>query len=114
MRSDDEPDRLLGQKILVIVGLGLVLLATSGASFYSSRRLKEPVVLGPGVTTVKKLRTTSSRCAERPTTANVYFLEGKAAGRDDPRARRVASGGAGRPPDGRGSSPRTPSSRRAG
>jgi len=40
--------RLVIQKTL-IVGLGLLLFATSGASFYNSRRLAEPVVLGPGV-----------------------------------------------------------------
>ncbi len=71
--------RLLVQKILVI-GLGLVLLATSGASFYSSRRLKEPVVLGPGVTTVKKLSDYFAPLRGTANDCNVYFLEGKAPG----------------------------------
>jgi len=71
--------RLLVQKILVI-GLGLVLLATSGASFYSSRRLKEPVVLGPGVTTVKKLSDYFEPLRGTANDCNVYFLEGKAPG----------------------------------
>ncbi len=35
--------------------LFLVLLAASGRSFYASRRLAEPVVLGEGVTTVRQL-----------------------------------------------------------
>ncbi len=34
---------------------GMVLLVFAGISFYKSRHLKEPVVLGPGVTQVKKL-----------------------------------------------------------
>ena len=71
--------RLLVQKILVI-GLGLVLLATSGASFYSSRRLAEPVVLGPGVTTVKKLSDYFEPLRGTANDCNVYFFEGKAPG----------------------------------
>ena len=40
---------------LVISALGLLLFATSGLSFYQSRRLEEPVVLSDGVPDVKKL-----------------------------------------------------------
>ncbi len=71
--------RLLIQKI-TIVGLGIVLLATSGASFYSSRRLKEPVVLGPGVTAVKKLSDYFEPLRGTANDCNVYFLDGKAPG----------------------------------
>ncbi len=71
--------RLLVQKILVI-GLGLVLLATSGASFYGSRRLKEPVVLGPGVTMAKKLSDYFEPLRGTANDCNVYFLEGKTPG----------------------------------
>lgn len=39
----------------VIVAFGLLLLATSGWSFHRSRTLAEPVVLGPGVTEVRRL-----------------------------------------------------------
>ncbi|MGW8265410.1 MAG: hypothetical protein ACWGSQ_03530, partial [Longimicrobiales bacterium] len=40
---------------LVFGALGLLLLFTSGTSFYRHRNLAEPVVLGPGVTAVKRL-----------------------------------------------------------
>jgi predicted deacylase len=60
--------------------LGLLLLVFSGIDFFRSRRLKEPVVLGPGVTQVKTLgeylpgvRGTANDC-------NIYFLEGKEPG----------------------------------
>jgi predicted deacylase len=60
--------------------LGLLLLVVSGIDFYRSRHLKEPVVLGPGVTKVKTLgeyfpgvRGTTNDC-------NIYFLEGKEPG----------------------------------
>jgi len=71
--------RLLAQKI-VIIGLGLVLLATSGASFYHSRRLKEPVVLGPGVTAVKQLADYFEPLRGTANNCNVYFLEGRERG----------------------------------
>jgi hypothetical protein len=71
--------RLLAQK-LVVIALGLVLLATSGASFYKSRRLKEPVVLGPGVTSVKTLSTWFAPLAGTANDCNVYFLDGKQPG----------------------------------
>ncbi len=71
--------RLLAQKI-VIIGLGLVLLATSGASFYHSRRLKEPVVLGPGVTAVKQLADYFEPLRGTANNCNVYLLEGRERG----------------------------------
>jgi hypothetical protein len=71
--------RLLAQKI-VIVGLGIALLATSGASFYSSRRLKEPVVLGPGVTAVKTLANYFEPLRGTANDCNIYFLDGKEPG----------------------------------
>ena len=40
---------------ILILALGIALAFFSGLSFYRSRHLKEPVVLGPGVTQVKKL-----------------------------------------------------------
>jgi hypothetical protein len=40
---------------MVIGAVGILLLALSGASFHTSRRLPEPVVAGPGVTSVKRL-----------------------------------------------------------
>lgn len=71
--------RLLAQKI-VIIGLGIVLLATSGASFYNSRRLKEPVVLGPGVTAVKQLADYFEPLRGTANNCNVYVLEGRERG----------------------------------
>ena len=56
------------------------LLATSGASFYSSRRLPEPVVLGPGVTAVKQLADYFEPLRGTANDCNVYVLEGKEPG----------------------------------
>ncbi len=71
--------RLLAQK-LVVITLGLALLATSGASFYRSRRLKEPVVLGPGVTAVKSLSTYFEPLRGTANDCNIYFLDGQEPG----------------------------------
>lgn len=71
--------RLLAQKI-VIAALGVVLLATSGASFYRSRRLKEPVVLGPGVTAVRTLSTYFDPLRGTTNDCNIYFLDGREPG----------------------------------
>jgi predicted deacylase len=71
--------RLLAQK-LVVISLGIVLLATSGSSFYKSRRLKEPVVLGPGVTAVKPLSTWFEPLRGTANDCNIYFLDGKEPG----------------------------------
>lgn len=71
--------RLLAQK-LVVIGLGLALLGASGVSFYKSRRLKEPVVLGPGVTAVKTLSTYFEPLRGTANDCHVYFLDGKEPG----------------------------------
>ncbi len=65
---------------LVLGAFGLVLLVLSGVSFYRSRRLPEPVVLGPGVTQVKRLSEYSGVVAGTPNDCNLYFLEGKKPG----------------------------------
>ena len=71
--------RLLAQKF-VVISLGVVLLATSGTSFYKSRRLKEPVVLGPGVTAVKPLSTWFDPLRGTANDCNIYFLDGQEPG----------------------------------
>ena len=90
---------------------GAVLAVFAGLSFYRSRHLQEPVVLGPGVTrVVKTLGDYFAPLKGTVNDANVYILEGREARRDGPRPRRLASRGAGRrawPP---GSWPRTPCS----
>ena len=65
---------------IVLGAIGLVLLALSGMSFYGSRRLKEPVVLSPGVTQVKKLSEYFAGIRGTANDCNVYFLEGKKPG----------------------------------
>ncbi len=56
--------------------LGVILMAFAGRSFYNSRHLKEPVVLGPGVTQVKKLSDYFSGIKGTINDSNVYVLEG--------------------------------------
>jgi hypothetical protein len=56
--------------------LGLILMVAAGVSFYQSRNRPEPVVLGPGVTGVKKLSSYFSGLEATVNDANVYFLEG--------------------------------------
>jgi len=60
--------------------LGTALLVFAGISFYKSRHLKEPVVLGPGVTQVKKLSRYFSKLEGSINDANVYVLEGSEPG----------------------------------
>ncbi len=71
--------RLLVQKILVL-GFGVALFGTSGASFYRSRHLAEPVVLGQGVTAVKKLADYFEPLRGSANDCNLYVLDGKAPG----------------------------------
>jgi predicted deacylase len=64
----------------IIIALGVALLATSGASFYASRRLAEPVVLGPGVTSVKQLGDYFDPIRGTANDCHVYVLEGREPG----------------------------------
>jgi len=65
---------------MILAALGLALFITSGISFYESRYLKEPVVLGPGVTRVQSLGDYFSGIRDTTHDCNVYFLEGKKQG----------------------------------
>ena len=40
---------------IIFSAIGLILFILAGNSFYRSRHLKEPVVLSPGVSSVKQL-----------------------------------------------------------
>jgi len=60
--------------------IGAVLIVFAGKSFYRSRRLKEPVVAGPGVTMVRKLSESFRGIKGSVNDANVYVLEGKKPG----------------------------------
>lgn len=60
--------------------LGLLLLVASGIDFYRSRRLKEPVVLGPGVTKVRTLGDYFPALRGTANDCNALFLEGKEPG----------------------------------
>jgi predicted deacylase len=60
--------------------LGLLLLVTSGKSFYDGRHLKEPVVVSEGVAQVKKLSSYFPGIEGSVNDCNLYFLEGKEPG----------------------------------
>jgi hypothetical protein len=60
--------------------IGAVLIVFAGKSFYGSRRLKEPVVAGPGVTMVRKLSESFQGIKGSVNDANIYVLEGKKPG----------------------------------
>jgi len=61
---------------LLLGALGTLLLVTSGMSFYRHRHLEESVVLGPGVTEVKKLSDYFEGIRGTVNDCNVYVLEG--------------------------------------
>lgn len=71
--------RILVQKV-VVAALGLALLVSAGLSFYRSRNLAEPVVLGPGVTSVKKLGEYFAPIRGTVNDCNLYVLEGREPG----------------------------------
>jgi hypothetical protein len=65
---------------IILSAVGIVWLVASGTSFYSSRRLEEPVVLSEGVTDVKKLSDYSDGVRGTANDCNVYILEGEEEG----------------------------------
>lgn len=65
---------------ITLCGIGLLLLVLSGISFYRSRHLKEPVVLSPGVTEVKKLGEYFPEISGTINDCNIYFFEGEEEG----------------------------------
>jgi predicted deacylase len=73
-------DGMLYARKIVFGVLGMALFIASGIDFYRSRHLKEPVVLGPGVTEVKTLSEYFSGVRGTANDCNVYFLEGKEPG----------------------------------
>jgi len=70
--------RSLRKAGFLLLGAALMLLA--GLSFYNSRHLEEPVVLGPSVTEVKKLSDYFEGLEGTINDANVYVLEGQEPG----------------------------------
>jgi hypothetical protein len=64
----------------VVILLGIALMVSAGVSFYNSRNLREPVVLGAGVTGVKKLSSYFPDLEGTVNDANIYFLEGSEPG----------------------------------
>jgi predicted deacylase len=67
------------RKIILCLA-GLVLLVLSGMDFYQSRRLKEPVVIGNGVTQTNKLSNYFPPIEGTANDCNIYVLEGKEPG----------------------------------
>ncbi len=67
-----------GKTIVAVLGLALAIGA--GLSFYKSRRLREPVVLGPSVGSVTKLGDYFDGVKGTTNDSNVYILNGKEPG----------------------------------
>ncbi len=67
------------RKIMFLIP-GILLMIFAGTSFYQSRNLQEPVVLGPGVSKVKKLGDYFPGVAGTINDAHVYILEGRKPG----------------------------------
>lgn len=67
------------RKIIIFLG-GTALLVLASLSFYQSRHLREPVVLGEGITRVRKLSDYSSVIKNTINDTNVYILEGEKPG----------------------------------
>lgn len=65
---------------IVIAAVGTALAVTAGLSFYRSRHLAEPLVLGPGVTRVATLGDYFEPLRGTVNDSNVYVLEGREAG----------------------------------
>lgn len=65
---------------IFFASFGILLLVFAGASFYRSRHLKEPVVLSPGVTQVKKLSDYFDGLKGTINDAFIYILEGEKPG----------------------------------
>jgi hypothetical protein len=61
---------------IAVAALGATLAFAAGSSFYRSRHLLEPVVLGPGVTAVKRLSDYFGPLKGTANDAPVYVLEG--------------------------------------
>jgi len=64
----------------LILTLGAVLAVLAGLSFYRSRHLREPVVLGPGVKEVRRLSSYFPKLRGTTNDANVYVLDGSEPG----------------------------------
>jgi hypothetical protein len=78
-RAQQDNRTLLVRK-LVLTGLGLLLLVTSGAAFYRHRHLEEIVVLSPGVTEVKRLSDYFDGIRGTTNDCNLYFFDGREPG----------------------------------
>jgi predicted deacylase len=73
-------ERLAIIRKVIFSAMMLVVLVGSGISFYRSRNLQEPVVLGPGVKEVKSLSGYAAGIAGTANDCNLYFLEGRKPG----------------------------------
>jgi hypothetical protein len=65
---------------IIIALLGFTILVPAGISFFRSRHLKEPVVLGPGVDDIKRLSDYFPDIKGTVNDAHVYLCEGEAEG----------------------------------
>lgn len=65
---------------IILSLLAVTLMTFAGVSFYKSRHLKEPVVLGPGVAQVIRLSSYFSKLKRTINDSNIYVLEGSKPG----------------------------------
>lgn len=63
-----------GAKLLAFV-VWLIVVIAAGKDFYQHRRFREPVVLGPGVTAVRKLSDYAPSLAGSVNDCNIYVLD---------------------------------------
>jgi len=60
---------------IIALSISAVFIIIAGAAFYEHRNFKEPVVLGPGVTEVKKLSDYFSPLKDSTDDCNIYILD---------------------------------------
>lgn len=74
MQTSNQNKKLLLSKIIAIA-IWIVIIGFAAKAFYEHRNFKEPVVLGPGVTSVKKLSDWYGAIKGSVNDCNIYILD---------------------------------------